>query len=237
MLIFAIDTTATTASAALTEDTKLIAQFSINKINTHSETLLPMVKSIFDNLNVNISDIDLLACSEGPGSFTGVRIGVATIKGLAFGSNTACCGVSTLEALAFNLENTAQDAVVCPVMDARRSRVYNALFRNGERLAPDRIIALPELLNELKKHDAPVYFTGDGYSLAHENIMLPNIRNTPELLRYQSAYSVAVVAYRKYNLSSTRCSDIDLSPVYLRQSQAERTAQKQKNLNTQQKEG
>ena len=227
MLIFAIDSTATTASVALSEDTKLIAQFTINKINAHSEQLLPMVKCIFNSLSIKIGDIDLLACSTGPGSFTGVRIGVATIKGLAFGANITCIGVSTLEALSFNINDITHNAIICPVMDARRDQVYNALFRNGKRLTPDRIIMLQDLSNELDKYGDPVYFVGDGYNLACEKITLPNIRNTPENLRYQSAYSVAVVAFNKYALSSVSCTDTELSPVYLRPSKAERTADEQ----------
>jgi tRNA threonylcarbamoyladenosine biosynthesis protein TsaB len=224
MFIFAIDTTATTVSAALTEDERLISQFTLNKTLTHSETLLPMVHSIFDTAHFDINDIDLFACSAGPGSFTGVRIGVATIKGLAFGSKKPCVGVSALEALAYNYNGIVTQAVICPVMDARRGQVYNALFRGGERLTPDRPISLADLAAELNTLASPVYFTGDGYYLAHEKIKLPDICNTPEQLRYQSAYSVAAVAKRKYIQYPAPYPDTELSPVYLRPSQAERTA-------------
>lgn len=224
MFIFAIDTTATTVSAALTEDGRLISQFTLNKTLTHSETLLPMVHSVFDTAHFDISDVDMFACSAGPGSFTGVRIGVATIKGLAFGSKKPCVGVSTLEALAYNFEGIATNAIICPVMDARRGQVYNALFCDGERLTPDRPISLAGLAAELETLALPVYFTGDGYNLAHENIKLPGICNTPEQLRYQSAYSVAAVALRKYIQNPAPYPDTGLSPVYLRPSQAERTA-------------
>ncbi|MHB1152650.1 MAG: tRNA (adenosine(37)-N6)-threonylcarbamoyltransferase complex dimerization subunit type 1 TsaB [Eubacteriales bacterium] len=230
MLIFAIDTTATTASAALTEDLRLITQFTLNKTLTHSETLLPMVYSVLNNSHIGIGDIDIFACSAGPGSFTGVRIGVATIKGLAFGSNKSCIGVSTLEALAYNYEGIALNSIVCPVMDARRGQLYNALFSNCKRITPDRAISLKDLADELETLALPVYFTGDGYNLAHENISLPFICNSPEQLRYQSAYSVAAAAFRKYTLTPAPYTDTELSPVYLRPSQAERTADENKKL-------
>lgn len=229
MLIFAIDTTATTASVALTEDLRLITQFTLNKTLTHSETLLPMVHSIFDNSHIGIDEIDIFACSAGPGSFTGVRIGVATIKGLAFGSNKPCVGVSTLDALAYNYKEIALNSVVCPVMDARRGQVYNALFLKGERITHDRTITLKDLSDELESLALPVYFTGDGYNLAYENIRLPFVCNSPEQLRYQSAYSVAAAAFRKYSLTPAPYTDSELSPVYLRPSQAERTAGENKN--------
>ena len=168
----------------------------------------------------------MLACSAGPGSFTGVRIGVSTVKGLGFDSDIPCIGVSTLEALAYNL--IGFDGILCPVMNARRNQVYNALFecRNGvlTRLCDDRAIALTELDDELvARGESPVYLVGDGYDLAHTRLTKSTslLRKTPVVLRVQNAYSVAQVALRLYR-EGVRTTDAELSPVYLRPSQAER---------------
>ena len=184
-----------------------------------------MVEAVLNTARITAGDIDLFACSAGPGSFTGVRIGAAAIKGLAFGQNKPCVGVSTLEALAGNLEGIAEDAIVCPVMDARRGQVYNALFRRGERLTEDRPIALTDLAEELKALGGPVYLVGDGYALAAKALADRPLRETPELLRYQNAASVAQAALRKYRREPGDYPDSQLLPIYLRPSQAERNAQ------------
>ena len=219
MLILAIDTTALTASAAITDGTKLIGLYTLNTTHTHSETMLPMIENLLHNAKISINDIDKFACSAGPGSFTGVRIGISVIKGLTFGTDKPCVGVSTLEALAYNMNGF--DGIICPVMDARRSQVYNAVFRNGERLCEDRLITVDELYEEIKQFDEKIYYTGDGYKLINYNQTV-----TPEILRYQNAYSVAQCA-----LNGECLTDIELSPIYLRASQAEREL-KEKNKNT-----
>ncbi|MBO5757809.1 MAG: tRNA (adenosine(37)-N6)-threonylcarbamoyltransferase complex dimerization subunit type 1 TsaB, partial [Clostridia bacterium] len=126
MKILALDSTAVVGSVALCEDTRMVAHYTLNTGNTHSQTLLPMIESALGCAEWEIDDLDLIAVSNGPGSFTGVRIGVATVKGLAFGKNIPCAGVSTLEALAYNLRYF--NGIICPVMNARRAQVYNALF-------------------------------------------------------------------------------------------------------------
>ena len=128
MKILALDSSATVATVALCEDQRLLAEYTVNNGNTHSETLLPMVESLLANFSMTAKDVDIFAASIGPGSFTGVRIGAATLKGLAFASNKACVGVSTLEARAYNL--VSHKGLICPVMNARRSQVYTALFRS-----------------------------------------------------------------------------------------------------------
>ena len=222
MKILALDSTAIIASIALCEDEKLLAEYTLRNGNTHSETLLPMIESVLRFFALSPDDIDLFAASAGPGSFTGVRIGAATVKGLAFDTQKPCIGVSTLEALAYNLNHV--NGLVCPVMNARRKQVYTALFRmqNGvaERLLPDSAIAITELDDILKKHSEPVYLVGDGYDVTVENLTHP-ILPTPERLRHQSAFSVAQVAYRAYQ-NGIRTIDIEMSPTYLRPSQAER---------------
>ena len=126
MLILALDSTAQVGSVALCEDEKLIAEYTLNTGHTHSETLLPMVESVLKISGYTVDDVELFVCTAGPGSFTGVRIGAATVKGIAFGKDKPCIGVSTLEALALN--GVALDGILCPCMNARRQQVYNALF-------------------------------------------------------------------------------------------------------------
>lgn len=224
MIILALDSTAQTGAVALCRDEKLIASFTLNTGNTHSETLLPSVEAVLKLGDVTVDDVDLFAISKGPGSFTGVRIGAATVKGMAFGKDKPCIGVSTLEALAYNLRGFS--GIACPVMNARRSQVYNALFRveNGkiERLCPDRAIALTELAEELAAYgDTPIYLSGDGYDMTREALTSCNLGNTPEELIYQSGYSVAMCALAAYE-AGERTTDAELVPTYLRLPQAER---------------
>jgi tRNA threonylcarbamoyladenosine biosynthesis protein TsaB len=222
MKILALDSTATIASAALCEDERLLGEYTIQNGNTHSETLLPMIESLLGFHDLTANDVDLFAASAGPGSFTGVRIGAATLKGLAFDTQKPCIGVSTLEALAYNLNIV--NGLVCPVMNARRKQVYTALFRyqNGqaERLLPDSAIAIAELDEILKQYDEPVYLTGDGYTITEE-LLTHKIIPTPERLRHQSAYSVAQIAWKHYTAGAVT-TDSEMAPTYLRPSQAER---------------
>ena len=223
MLILALDSTAVVATVALCRDETPIACFTVKNGNTHSETLLPMVESVLKTAGYTVDDVDLFACSVGPGSFTGVRIGVSTIKGLAFGKNKPCAAVSTLEALAENLTPTA--GILCPVMNARRGQVYNALFRyeGGKlvRLCPDRALAVTELEAELEKMGEPFALSGDG--VAETMRLLTRIKPEPvsDHLMDQNAVSVAKCAFRAY-ASGASCTDAELSPVYLRLPQAER---------------
>lgn len=223
MLILALDSTAVVASVAVCRDEAPIATFTVKNGNTHSETLLPMVEAALKAAGVTVSEIDLFACSEGPGSFTGVRIGAATVKGLAFGRGKNCLGVSTLEALAENV--TFFDGVICPVMNARRGQVYNALFKRTDgaplRLTPDRAIAATDLEAELAAMNAPVILCGDGVDEALSAFRTLSPTVAPLLLREQNAVSVAKVAYRAA-LAGKTGTDNDLNPVYLRLPQAER---------------
>lgn len=224
MKILALDSTAIVSTVAICEDEKLLAQFTINNGNTHSETLLPMIEASLKVLKLTVNDIDLFACSAGPGSFTGVRIGAATIKGLAFDKNKPCAPVSSLDALAHNL--IYANGIVCPVMNARRGQLYNALFlcENGKltRLCEDRLISVFDLEEELKQYaNKQIYICGDGYDIVKKSFENVKTESTPLLHQYQSAYSVALCALEasKQELLTT---DIELSPIYLRASQAER---------------
>ena len=221
MKILALDSTALTASVALCEDMRPIAEFTVNNGHTHSETLLPMIASMLKLYGCTTDEIDIFAASKGPGSFTGVRIGAATVKGLAFDSGKVCIGVFSLRALARNLEGF--DGIICPVMNARRGQVYNALFdSDGKRLCEDRALSVTELADELASCEKTVYLCGDGTDMtfaAFEGKV--KAVKAPERLRLQSAYSVAACAYDDY-MGGVRTTDIELVPSYLRLSQAER---------------
>ncbi len=229
MKILAIDTSAVVASCALCEDETPIAVYSQKAGLNHSETMLPMVKNLLDNTKTSIDEIDMIAVSAGPGSFTGIRIGIATIKGLTFGKDKICVGVSTLEAMAKTIGTFATDAVICPVMDARRNQLYNALFEIREdrllRLTPDRLIDAGELMKDLDAMDKPVYFVGDGYDLVTK-LAPPFGRKTPPAYRWQNAYGVAQTALSLYTEAEDKSVFTDnlLRPEYLRLPQAEREA-------------
>ena len=224
MLILAFESSARAASVALVQDGSLVSQYSQCSALTHSRTLLPMAEDMLKNAELTIADVDCFAVAHGPGSFTGVRIGVSTVKGLAWASNKPCIGVSTLEAMAWH--GLAAGGIVCPVMDARRQQVYNALFeiRDGkpERLTEDRPIALEELAQELKALDGPVFLVGDGAAITAKYLDAVGIpyRMAPENLVWQSAWGVAMAAQDKKPGTAD-----DLLPVYLRLSQAERERQ------------
>lgn len=224
MLILALESSAKAASVALMQDAELLAQYSQCSGLTHSRTLLPMVEDMFKNTDKKLADVDFIAVAHGPGSFTGIRIGVSTVKGLAWASDKKCVGVSTLAAMAWH--GAAAGGLVCPVMDARRSQVYNALFeiKDGapERLCRDRAIALSELAAELKGYDREVLLVGDGARLSFDYLTAEGIscRIAPQNLVYQSAWGVGMEAMR----IEPGTAD-DLLPVYLRLSQAERERQ------------
>ncbi len=223
MKILALDSSAIVASVALCDNDEVLAEYTLNNGNTHSETLLPMVESILEKLSLTPTDIDLFAASAGPGSFTGVRIGAATLKGLAFASGKPCVEVSTLEAIACNLR--IHKGLICPVMNARRAQVYTALFRSDgerlERLMPDSAMAISELDELLCKYAEPVCLCGDGYDITLKGFSKTETLFVPKRLRMQSAVSVATVALELYEKGKT-CSDAELGVNYLRPSQAER---------------
>lgn len=215
-MLLSLDSSAVTASVALTDGDRVIKSEFVNSGLTHSETLLPMVKRVMgDN---EFSSLDAVAITAGPGSFTGVRIGVATVKGIAFAGNIPCYGVSTLEAIAYNFVD--ENCVVCAVMDARRMQFYNAIFKveNGivSRFTPDRAISIDDLREELKQYDS-VIIAGDGAALCSQNIALDNCKIAAYDKIYQNALSVAKCVKNKKAIAPSA-----LMPVYLRQSQAER---------------
>ena len=224
--ILALDSTAEISTVAVCQGDKLISEITINTGNTHSQTLLPAVEQALNFAEITVNDIDAFACSVGPGSFTGVRIGVATVKGLAFGKDRPCVAVSTLEALAYNL--VGYNGIICSVMNARRMQVYNALFRceNGilTRLCADRAISVADLDEELKNINEPIYLCGDGYDITVNGLKESKTEFLPYRQRCQSAYSVARVAMDKL-IKGEAVNDAELIPTYLRPSQAERERQ------------
>lgn len=219
MNILAIDTSALTATAAILAGDTLLGEISTTTRLTHSQTIMPMIDELLKKVNLDISDIDLFACSEGPGSFTGLRIGIGTIKGLAYGLGKDAVGVSTLEALAHNIAFT--DCVISPIMDARRGQVYNALYKwNGGKLEciqEPRALAIEELCGELTEK---TIFVGDGVKVHREKIaelMGENALFAPPQHQLQRAGSVAYAALDKNPVPAS-----ELTAVYLRKPQAER---------------
>lgn len=225
MITLAFDSTAKVASVAVTDGERALAVYSIDNGLTQSELLLPMAEDALKSLKLSFDDVGLLACAVGPGSFTGVRIGAALVKGIAFAKGIPCAPVSTLEALAENLFGIS--GIIVPAMDARRSQLYCAVFKSDgtkmERLTDDNAIPISELAAMLSEYDEDIYIVGDGYDVAVRELSRLGIKLavTPKLLRDENAYSVARVGEKMYN--EGKCvSDIDLQPTYLRVPQAER---------------
>ncbi len=223
MLIFGIDTCCMAATAALMDDTKLIAQTVINHDRTHSQMMMPQVETMMKQAERDIMDVDCFAAAVGPGSFTGVRIGVATAKAMAQAANKPCVAVSTLHALALN--NMTFSGVVCPILDARRGQVYNALFQGGRtltRLCDDRAIAMEEVLAELKDAESDVLFCGDGTFAFREMIEETLGDRAVFAPRMQNLNLAAAVAELALMGEGKTVAYGDLVPQYLRLSQAER---------------
>ncbi|MCI1982169.1 MAG: tRNA (adenosine(37)-N6)-threonylcarbamoyltransferase complex dimerization subunit type 1 TsaB [Oscillospiraceae bacterium] len=229
MKILAVDSSAAAASAALTQEGKILGEFYCNVGLTHSQTLMPMIGGLLKNTRTDIGSVDLFAVSAGPGSFTGIRIGIASVKGLAMPKNTPCIGVSTLRAMAENLAHLS--GTVCAVMDARCGQVYNAVFRvdgkTAERLVPDRAVSVQALAEECKKYAGPLFLVGDGAGLCYNSPWFEPLGAVlpPETLLYQRASGVAKAAEEAFR-EGKAVSPGGLRPVYLRPAQAERALKK-----------
>lgn len=226
MKILALESSAAAASAAVCEDESLIAQSYQRTGLTHSATLLPMLESMLQNAGLSLPDMDLLAVAAGPGSFTGLRIGVSALKGLAWALDKPCAGCSTLESMAWQMAHL-EGTELCPVMDARRSQVYNARFavQNGVpvRLTEDRAIGLADLLAEVKNCQKIQILVGDGAELCYTAFQEAGVPAAlaPPHLRFQTAWGVARCALalsRRGELTTAAA----LRPAYHRLSQAER---------------
>lgn len=225
MRILALETAAKAVSAAVTEDGKVLAAGFQDTGLTHSRTLMPIVEGLLKNTDMTVGDMDAIAVSAGPGSFTGVRIGVSAAKGLAFAADKPCVPVSTLAALARNA--AFSDGLIVCAMDARRQQVYNALFeaRDGvlARLTPDRAIALADLAEELRGDPRPITVLGDGGRMCFDFLTAAGVscRLAPAHLVKENAISVALEA-EALARAGKLVSAQELAPVYLRPPQAER---------------
>jgi tRNA threonylcarbamoyladenosine biosynthesis protein TsaB len=218
----------------LANEEKIIGEFFINTALTHSQTLVPMIEQLLKNTSLKVSDINAVAVNAGPGSFTGVRIGVAAAKGLAFEKDLPCISVSTLESMAYNM--LGNNCIVCAVMDARCSQVYNALFRidgeNIERITEDRALSLEDLKQDLEKYDEKIILVGDGAEITEKyfNNYFSNVVIAPQNQRMQKASSSALAAMKLYKQGKIISCD-KLMPVYLRLPQAQRELNKRLGVN------
>lgn len=225
MLILAFETSAKAASVALMDDRKLLGESYQNTGLTHSQTIMVMAQDLLKQCGKSVSDLTAVAVAKGPGSFTGIRIGVAAAKGFAWGAELPLWGVSTLEAMALSLG--AWQGYVCAVMDARRSQVYNALFRvdcgKYTRIREDRAISLQELGEDVKNLSEPIFLVGDGSVLCYNTLSekVPGLILPPEARMHQRASGVALEAERLLRSGGTFPAGA-LVPNYLRLSQAER---------------
>ena len=222
MKILSVDSSSVSASVAINENDVTLAENFINNGLTHSQTLMPMVENTLKDANVSIKDIELFAITNGPGSFTGVRIGIASVKGMADALNKKCVAISTLEAIAEPLKN--EDCIVCAVMDARCNQVYTAIFENGNRLCEDKAVLIDELGDELKNYNKKVVFIGDGSVLCYEKLkdVVTNISVAEEDIRFIHASSIGRLAEVKIKNGEMTIDSANLVPFYLRLPQAER---------------
>lgn len=217
-MILGIDSSAITAGCALCDGDRIIAEQFLNTKHTHSQTLLPMVESMLKSAEVTLADVDAIAVTAGPGSFTGLRIGIASVKGMAVGAGKPCIEVSTLEAIAYNFVGI--DGIICCAMDARCGQVYNALFnsKNGviTRLCDDRAIKSAELYEELQTTAGRIILAGDGAEILYEATE-HSFTLAPYPQRYQRGVGVCYAAMNKGTIDAAA-----LMPSYLRLPQAER---------------
>ena len=226
-LILAVDTSAKPVSCALAEDGRVLASFSANTGLTHSQTLMPMIENLLTVAEKKVGDLDAVAVNAGPGSFTGVRIGVSAVKGLAFTGDLPCVAVSTLESMA---ENTAAvpGAIICCLMDARCQQVYGALFEKSEdgsvcRLSEDEALTVAQMGERIAALEKPVVLVGDGSEMCYRvwKDTISSVYLAPPSVRYQSAAATAVIACRRFAEGKTISAE-ELLPLYLRLPQAER---------------
>ena len=234
MKILALESSAGVASVALCENRRLLHLVQDDSGNNHSKSLLPMVIGALEKHRLTVSDIDLFAVSVGPGSYTGVRIGVATVKGLCATGDKPCMAVSSLEALAYALP--LWQGVICPVIDARRERMYTALFERKDgkikRLTRDGVLELSELEKLLRGCGRVTMLTGSGCEQAMQALKFSGRRAAPDPCRLENAYGVALCAYERYLESADRAVDsATLLPVYALKTQAEREREERERQN------
>lgn len=234
MKILSIDSSTKAASAAIVDNGKILAEYFLNTGFTHSQTLMPIIEHVLKESGSSLKDIDLISVTLGPGSFTGVRIGVASAKGLAFSENLPVIGVSALEALAYNLSGLKGEFLISPVIDARCGQVYNALFKysngNIERITEDRVIKITELAENLKEYGSNVYLIGDGTSPCLKETSFPEILTVPAALSEIRASSTALASINIYSEKGA-CDSSSIQPIYLQLPQATRELKKKTEAN------
>lgn len=226
MKILAIDSSGLVASVALLDDDKLVGEYTIHNKKTHSQTLLPMIDAMLTMAEVPVEEVDMLAVAAGPGSFTGLRIGASTAKGLAQALAIPIVPVPTLEGLAYNLQGA--DALVCPIMDARRNQayygIYNVKNEIPEVIAEQDAAPMEEVIAKVNEQGKEVIFIGDGVPVFREmiekQITVPYTFGA-DSVRYQKAASVAVLG-KEYEKRGKAVKAAEFAPIYLRMSQAER---------------
>lgn len=228
MKILCLECSAAPASVAIIDNGKIVGSSFVNIKLTHSQTLMPMVKSLLKSSLLTVNDIEGIAVSVGPGSFTGIRIGISAAKGLGFAKKLPCVGVSTLGAMAENFKG--RNCYVCAVMDARCNQVYNAIFEITDnsisRICEDRALRCDELATEIKelsqKSDKEIIICGDGTEIFFKYVSeAENVKAAPEIYRFQNAAAVGLTAYKDF-ISGNTVTTNELLPVYLRLPQAER---------------
>lgn len=226
MKILAVDTSSAVAAVAVTENTKLLGEYTINHKKNHSQKLMPMIREIMDSLELSAGEIDVYAASSGPGSFTGLRIGITTIKAIAFAAGKPVVSVPTLDALAYNVPET--QSIICPIMDARNNQVYTALYKyeKGEQVKMTEYmgVSILELTGIVKGKNQKAVFVGDGVEVHRELLQIElgdSCGFLPESMALQKGSSVAQLAYLK--ASGGMLEDcFEMTPFYLRKPQAER---------------
>lgn len=226
MKILAIDSSGLVATVAILEDDELIAEYTINYKKTHSETLLPMLDEISKMTELDLKSVDMIAVAKGPGSFTGLRIGSATVKGLAYALNVPVVSVPTVDALSMNLWGT--DKLVCPIMDARRNQVYTGLYDFiGDRhhvVMEQTAMGIEELIDMINQKKWSVVFLGDGVpvykDIIEERLKVSHVY-APANMNRQRAASLGVLAFDYIKKGIVETAD-EHKPEYLRLSQAER---------------
>ncbi|CCZ42501.1 universal bacterial protein YeaZ [Clostridium sp. CAG:122] len=226
MKILGIDSSGLVASAAIADEKNIIAEFTVNNKQTHSQTLLPMIEKVVDMSGIELEQIDAIAIAAGPGSFTGLRIGSATAKGIGLALKKPIVSVPTLEGIAYRV--SVFDGLICPIMDARRGQVYTGIYKaDGDGLtclSEQKAVDIHDILKELEEYDEKVIFLGDGVEVHRETIE-NELKNefvfAPVHLSKQSAAAVAVLGSIYFEQGKAESAD-EHKPIYLRKSQAER---------------
>ena len=233
MIVLSIDSSSKVATVAILKDDVLLGEYILNDKREHSVILMPLIENLLKECNLSIDDIDGYVVSKGPGSFTGLRIGMATIKGMSFGNNKPYISISSLDALAYNL--ISFNGIICPIMDALRENVYTALYKNNndslEKIMDYTALDIDELVNLLKDKNEEVIFVGDGLYKHKKYICdnFPKAHFAPVHLNIIRASSLGELGLNL--LKNGICDDSNSAPIYLKKPQAERELERRLKVN------